>query len=649
MPPPHPTHTKISSLVSLYESQALQHLNPTPQKINQLNLRSQSLHPSRSRLSSPLPTPPVFKFCSPSVITSSQSNPQPPFSKPSLPDTHPSIEVEPLITSTFDNPLSPPNTNQNHDPTSDLELSMTPNETSPDDGLPLELHEDGLARDPFDDAPDLENSSFSNLEDRNLEHELYSHLFPSSSPAIHQPIPSSSTPSLSHHLINMHHSRQDQSHRSHLTQISDQLHPSSHSSPSLESDPNSSQSIFKSNPLDFPSYIPQDSLLTQHSALGLKPRLARGDSAVSRGSSRTMDVAAHRVFAAHAPALVLPHLDEVLDGIQRADFLEMRREEMSEEEWSTWKTWIRGHSDRQAEEKKQENRFKFWSSSTSHPPREAPLGSPPERILKPQAKAEKDQEEGTLDPSNLLSELPILSSLPSRLPSSPSKAPGNASIRNLIFLPMNLLPPNLTITDLKLNKLSSAPLLTFNEMLSVGLDTLLGVDGSSYVMSLMNVEMFRDLVQMIGLIVGFGSPSSHSPLHTHASFFKSTSSNLSVSEIIFGKIPAIISLDLVGAFGKAILWFWIFGLIAGLGLYEFYRLTGGWRGPKGKSMDKLLVGDPGLDVEDHQPKKPLRWKWRESKAYITSITFLLASFYVSADRHVLRKKNYNKTLTCRET
>jgi hypothetical protein len=91
---------------------------------------------------------------------------------------------------------------------------------------------------------------------------------------------------------------------------------------------------------------------------------------------------------------------------------------------------------------------------------------------------------------------------------------------------------------------------------------------------------------------------------------------------LFVTVPSFVSLDFVSAFGKAILWFWVFTAIAGFVVYELYRFTGGWDGLKREKRDE----GEGFDREDKGNEKKKRW--RNSYGYKMGITFVATSLYL---------------------
>lgn len=79
----------------------------------------------------------------------------------------------------------------------------------------------------------------------------------------------------------------------------------------------------------------------------------------------------------------------------------------------------------------------------------------------------------------------------------------------------------------------------------------------------------------------------------------------------------------------ALLWLWVFTVIAGFTLYELYRFTGGWGGQVkelrdlGEGFDREGLLEPGVSCGGKE-----RASWRNSRAYKMTITFLATSLYL---------------------
>lgn len=559
---PTSTNTKISSLVSLYEEQALKHTNSAKRtKVDP----AESSSPQAGRHLSPLPQPPVFKFCSPVLTTGRlppiiHNDPEPnPVS--SAPTPHVKCNSREVVSTSDSSTTLIPQDHSACVPSTSVNLSQI-QENEP------KVHHSFHKMDASQDlaCPSVtESSSGSSSRDGTLFTDMY------------------------HKELMKTHLASGSTNFPHV----------------LES---STQPAFDKSPL-----------------------LIRGESTISSARSQ-IGVPAHRVFSRGAPALVLPALDQLLESIEDARFEEVRIDDMSEQEGSTWRDWIRGTSRTSSSygwnpfrRTRGRKRTKLGNNYVENEITNTPSKEEYRRSESKECDSERDSNH---DQETFLSTLAILPDLPSEIPALRAKAPKKERIRRLIFLPMHLLPANLTITDLKLNRSASASLLSMTDVISLGMDTLLDAEETPYAMSLMNIEMFRDMSQMIGLLIGFRSDYSQSPLPTTTPIFDSAaSSNFTPAKVLFGRIAAILGLDFVSAFGKAVLWFWLFGCICALGLYEFYRLTGGWRGPRRRLSNSARFGE-GFDMEDNFHNSKLKLTWRQSKTYITTLTFILTSFYV---------------------
>ena len=69
------------------------------------------------------------------------------------------------------------------------------------------------------------------------------------------------------------------------------------------------------------------------------------------------------------------------------------------------------------------------------------------------------------------------------------------STRALILPPMHLVPPGLTVTDLKLNRTTARSIVTLSALMSTLTDAIIAAEGSATGISLQTVESFRDIMQ----------------------------------------------------------------------------------------------------------------------------------------------------------
>ncbi|KPV73435.1 uncharacterized protein RHOBADRAFT_55175 [Rhodotorula graminis WP1] len=190
-------------------------------------------------------------------------------------------------------------------------------------------------------------------------------------------------------------------------------------------------------------------------------------------------------------------------------------------------------------------------------------------------------------------------------------------IRSLKFPPFHLLPPKLTVTDLKANRRAPPPLIGVQGLLGAASNGLLGAASSSMGLKLTSVEGLRDLMQMVTLLVTAGSPS----ILTHTS----TSTGNETLRTLFVKIPSVLSLEFVSAFGQPFALLLAFTLVTLFALYEFYRLSGGWHGPAGKlGRGELDLGE-GYEREDLEER---RRKWRDSYTWRVAVTFWCSSLFL---------------------
>jgi len=129
---------------------------------------------------------------------------------------------------------------------------------------------------------------------------------------------------------------------------------------------------------------------------------------------------------------------------------------------------------------------------------------------------------------------------------------------------------------------------------------------------------------MITLLVTSASPSL-SLLTVSAPSTAHTIVETSTFRTIFITIPSALSLDFASAFGQALLFLFLLTFFAFLGLYEFYRFTGGWQGPKGVVRRGETDLGEGYDREDLHVRKK---RFRDRKGWRIAVTFFLTSIYL---------------------
>lgn len=89
-------------------------------------------------------------------------------------------------------------------------------------------------------------------------------------------------------------------------------------------------------------------------------------------------------------------------------------------------------------------------------------------------------------------------------------------------------------------------------------------------------------------------------------------------------IPSALSLDFASTFGHAVLFLLVLTIFAFVALYEFYRFTGGWRGPSTGGSSHVDLGE-GFDRQDMHVRGT---KFRDRRGWKIGITFALTSLYL---------------------
>ncbi|KAA1098537.1 hypothetical protein PGT21_036306 [Puccinia graminis f. sp. tritici] len=190
---------------------------------------------------------------------------------------------------------------------------------------------------------------------------------------------------------------------------------------------------------------------------------------------------------------------------------------------------------------------------------------------------------------------------------------------------------------------------------------------------LAHLENFRDFLQFIGLVGGFygsrvnSSSSSAQTIISKLPIFQRVyphQSFLNYPLLLFQWIPGLLSFDLTSFFGySSALMITIYSGFLLLVLYEFYFLTGGWKGPRRRATSSKVEDRPSNCRLDHpmsQKKSEghelpeflvtdsptassnplmlsfLRWRkirnCRNTSFYSITITLLLLSLYVPVTR-----------------
>ncbi|GEM10952.1 hypothetical protein Rt10032_c13g4969 [Rhodotorula toruloides] len=178
---------------------------------------------------------------------------------------------------------------------------------------------------------------------------------------------------------------------------------------------------------------------------------------------------------------------------------------------------------------------------------------------------------------------------------------------------------------MKQNRRRPPPLFTFQGLLAVVGNGILGAASGTTGIGLTTVEGVRDLMQMITLLVTAGSPTLASIATSSSSYSPSQQTLL---RTLFVTVPSALSLDFVSAFGQALLLLLLLTLVTLLALYELYRFTGGWAGPAARE-GACDVGE-GYDREGADAVGGTRrWlSWRDSYWWRVFVTFWCTSLYL---------------------
>ncbi|GAA6010574.1 hypothetical protein JCM11491_002978 [Sporobolomyces phaffii] len=356
-------------------------------------------------------------------------------------------------------------------------------------------------------------------------------------------------------------------------------------------------------------------------AVPLRPQLSRGATSLLTTSTNTPhSYPAHEIFARGAAPLHLPDLDRLLETLEPPKFSRVSLGECDREGGHGIARLVEGieldrRNERAAEKRSgsgfgSEEERKSWNDWVQGPP--PSLWSKLVGIRT--GTAIETDKESLIDGGGLTKE---------------------QACRSLIFPPFHRLSPKATLTDLKSNVRKPPPLLSGNALLQMAADGALNLFGSAAGIRLTTVEGLRDLMQMCTLLVTSASPSLS--LLAISSDSRGTAPNESPSTFrtVLITIPSAFSLDFASAFGHAFLFLLGFTSISFLALYEFYRFTGGWRGPSGTSGrgTDLDLGE-GYDREDVHVRKPKR-RVRDGRRWKVLVTFYLTTIYLPLSKLAL--------------
>lgn len=177
-----------------------------------------------------------------------------------------------------------------------------------------------------------------------------------------------------------------------------------------------------------------------------------------------------------------------------------------------------------------------------------------------------------------------------------------------ILPPLQLLNTTSTLNELKSNAvgprspasgwLASIP--SADTIIGSVLDTLIGVEGSSFAASLFRFGLLRDFAQMMRLNLTFTSDNPSTSKATH---------------FLFSTLPSILALDFVSVFGLAVIFLlaWFVATAGALGW--FWRMTSAY--------------DPNRDIQGLEGQPYIfRSPRRGTKAANVVVTFLLMTLYI---------------------
>lgn len=321
--------------------------------------------------------------------------------------------------------------------------------------------------------------------------------------------------------------------------------------------------------------------------------LIKDDDHTSTLSTATSAVPAHEVFRRDALPLDLPELDRHLDSYGTFQF-SSTEDVLGPREKATWHKFLAPPP------------RSWWQRLFS-------FSSTP----KPKAKAKApDVERESLGVSSTHG--------------GPEDAVAND--KSALFPPMHLLPPNMTVARLKQNKRQPPSRIKLPALLGTAVDGVLSMEASKWGISMLSLECFRDLVQLLSSLLAFTSFPTLAP----GGGERGGSGKLRVTAL--GTFSQVLALDFVSVFGRAIIWMLVFAALAAFAVWEFMLMSGGvfTMGMRG-SVD----ADEGFDCEDEvlrkrnecKPDKSSLQRFRHSRGYQIFVVFL-ATTLVRRSRHL---------------
>ncbi|CAG8485008.1 15034_t:CDS:2 [Acaulospora morrowiae] len=169
-----------------------------------------------------------------------------------------------------------------------------------------------------------------------------------------------------------------------------------------------------------------------------------------------------------------------------------------------------------------------------------------------------------------------------------------------LFPPMNQIPKDITLDDLKNNKTKSGSKFSLsqasrNDLMATAIDGVLTVQ-APYGIKFMKLEIIRDLIQFLALIVTFGSSGVQ---------------GVWVNVLLY-TIPNLLGLNLDRVFGHGTIFFILFCLMSLMGLYWFRLMT---------------KYDPNADVEGLE-SSPWSLRPETKRRQNIVLVFILTTLYL---------------------
>ncbi|MBW0486139.1 hypothetical protein O181_025854 [Austropuccinia psidii MF-1] len=305
-------------------------------------------------------------------------------------------------------------------------------------------------------------------------------------------------------------------------------------------------------------------------------------------------IPAKQIFCRSAAPLLLPALEGLIEQIPLAKFSPLDANAMSHQEQSCWSRWT--------EENSQVSKGAGFLGFTSRKVRDEAINDEKYHTLT----IDTDKEQGPKDMQPL------------------SLCKRQRHRREQIFFPMQLLDREI-LKPLSLKTSGHSPSLVFLKLIHSDCRPESLVKSGFVILE--HLEMFRDLLQVVGLLVGIRGLGPQTLLNLQIPNKHPNASLAKISQLIFRWIPVILGFDFSNQFFTPSVWSFIWFVVVGVGLYEFFALTSLGRTRETTYRDQNQ-GYEGYDLDVlSKPKLNFR-SYKTRPIYLVALAVTLSSLYL---------------------